>query len=186
MSPKKGPLYATLGPRLPRNCIPKNKALEDLLNDFSRCRAHLLYFSSFPSTPCDYVLARPARRSSARHRRPIVHISDQGYQTTTSLSMYKRPFDLFYYHHTSSYGLRTAFWSMQAAKTMPLVQVQLFLIALWKRSSYSSPLLHLLWIAVFVIWMLSRLCANLPLMGTRPHVFGDSHQLPCFMLYPAI
>ena len=33
MCPKKGSLYATLGPRLPRNCVPKNKALEDLLND---------------------------------------------------------------------------------------------------------------------------------------------------------
>ena len=32
--PKKGSLYATLGPtRLPRNYVPKNKALEDLLND---------------------------------------------------------------------------------------------------------------------------------------------------------
>ena len=33
MSPKKGSIHATLFPRLPRNCIPNDKALEDLLND---------------------------------------------------------------------------------------------------------------------------------------------------------
>jgi hypothetical protein len=33
MSPKKGSLHATLVPRLPRNCIPKNMALEELLNE---------------------------------------------------------------------------------------------------------------------------------------------------------
>jgi hypothetical protein len=33
MSSKKGSMHATLVPRLPRNCIPKNKVPEDLLND---------------------------------------------------------------------------------------------------------------------------------------------------------
>ena len=33
MSPKKGSLHVTLLPRLPRNCIPKNMALEELLNE---------------------------------------------------------------------------------------------------------------------------------------------------------
>ena len=33
MSPKKGSVHATLLPRLPRNCLPKHKVLDDLLND---------------------------------------------------------------------------------------------------------------------------------------------------------